>query len=214
MVTDGLTPLTLLLFLGLVLGSIVALGGALVALILKQPLWTRRLLWLEAAGLALYAALYLLASLTSHNRTLDLAQEKHICEVDCHLAYEVIGVRPAKTWEGREARGQFWIVTVRGRFDSATISARRPRNASLTPNGRTVAVVDGQGHRYPGSVDDLRRTLLPGESYTTQFVIDVPTAATGLRFLLASGDWETKLMIGHENAWLHGKTTFRMGGGS
>ena len=93
MVTDGLTPLTLLLFLGLVLGSIVALGGALVALILKQPLWTRRLLWLEAAGLAVYAALYLLASLTSHDRTLDLAQEKHICEVDCHLAYEVIGVR-------------------------------------------------------------------------------------------------------------------------
>ena len=214
MVTDGLTPLTLLLFLGLVLGSIVALGGALVALILKQPLWTRRLLWLEAAGLAMYAALYLLASLTSHDRTLDLAQEKHICEVDCHLAYEVIGVRPAKTWEGREARGQFWIVTVRVRFDSATISARRPRNASLTPNGRTVAVVDGQGHRYTGSADDLRRPLLPGESYTTQFVIDVPTTATGLRFLLASGDWETKLMIGHENAWLHGKTTFRMGGGS
>ena len=214
MVTDGLTPLTLLLFLGLVLGSIVALGGALVALTLKQPLWTRRLLWLEAGGLAVYAALYLLASLTSHDRTLDLAQEKHICEVDCHLAYEVIGVRPAKTWEGREARGQFWIVTVRVRFDSATISARRPRNASLTPNGRTVAVVDGQGHRYTGSADDLRRPLLPGESYTTQFVIDVPTTATGLRFFLASGDWETKLMIGHENAWLHGKTTFRMGGGS
>ena len=211
MVTDGLTPLTLLLFLGLVLGSIVALGGALVTLILKQPLWTRRLLWLEAAGLAVYAALYLLASLTSHDRTLDLAQEKHICEVDCHLAYEVIGVRPAKTWEGREARGQFWILTVRVRFDSATISARRPRTASLTPNGRYVAVVDGQGHRYPGAVDDLHRTLLPGESYTTQFVIDVPTTATGLRFYLASGDWETKLMIGHENAWLHGKTMFRMG---
>jgi len=209
-----LTPLTLLLFLGLVLGSIVALGGALVALILKQPLWTRRLLWLEAAGLAVYAALYLLASLTSHDRTLDLAQEKHICEVDCHLAYEVIGVRPAKAWEGGEARGQFWIVTVRVRFDSATISAPRPRNASLTPNGRTVAVVDGEGHRYTGSADDLRRPLVPGESYTTQFVIDVPTTATGLRFFLASGDWETKLMIGHENAWLHGKTTFRMGGGS
>ena len=127
---------------------------------------------------------------------------------------QVIGVRPAKTWEGREARGQFWIVTVRVRFDSATISARRPRNASLTPNGRTVAVVDGQGHRYTGSADDLRRPLLPGESYSTQFIIDVPTTATGLLFLLASGDWETKLMIGHENSWLHGKTTFRMGGGS
>ena len=214
MVTDGLTPLTLLLFLGLVLGSIVALGGALVALILKQPLWTRRLLWVEATGLAVYATLYLLASLTSHDRTLDLAQEKHICEVDCHLAYEVIGVRPAKTWEGREARGQFWIVTVQVTFDSATISARRPRSLSLTPNGRYVAVVDGQGRRYAGSADALRRPLLPGESYTTQFVIDVPTTATGLRFFLASGDWETKLMIGHENAWLHGKTMFRMGGGA
>ena len=211
MVTDGLTPLTFLLFAGLVFGSVVVLGGALVAFLLKQPLWVRRLLWLEGAGLAAYAVLYLLASLTSHNRTLDLGQEKHICEVDCHLAYEVVGVRPAKTWEGREAHGQFWVVTVQVRFDSATISARRPRDVSLTPNGRSVAIVDGQGRRYPGSAEALRRALVPGESYTTQFVIDVPTTAAGLRFVLASGDWETRLMIGHENSWLHGKTTFRMG---
>jgi len=210
-VTDGLTPLTFLLFAGLVFGSVVVLGGALVALLLKQPLWVRRLLWLEGAGLAAYAVLYLLASLTSHSRTLDLGQEKHICEVDCHLAYEVVGVRPAKTWGDREAAGMFYIVTVRVRFDSATISARRPRNVSLTPNGRSVAIVDGQGRRYPGSAEALRRALVPGESYTTQFVIDVPATATGLRLVLANGDWETRFMIGHENGWLHGTTTFRLG---
>src|SRR5207247_8964202 len=65
MVTDGLTPLTFLLFVGLALGSVVVLGGALVALALKQPLWARRLGWLEGAGLACYALLYLLAALTS-----------------------------------------------------------------------------------------------------------------------------------------------------
>ena len=211
MVTDGLTPLTFLLFAGLVFGSVVVLGGALVALLLKQPLWVRRLLWLEGAGLAAYTLLYLLASLISHNRTLDLGQEKHICEVDCHLAYEVVGVRPAKTWGDREAAGMFYIVTVRVRFDSATISSRRPRDASLTPNHRVVAILDGQGHRYPASADALRRPLIPGEEYTTQFVIDVPATATGLRLVLANGDWETRFMIGHENAWLHGQTTFRLG---
>jgi len=90
MVTDGLTPLTFLLFAGLVFGSVVVLGGALVALAMKQPLWVQRLLGLEAVGLAAYAVIYLVASLISHNRTLDLGQEKHICEIDCHLAYEVI----------------------------------------------------------------------------------------------------------------------------
>jgi len=211
MVTDGLTPLTFLLFVGLALGSVVVLGGALVALVLKQPLWARRLGWLEGAGLACYALLYLLASLTSHDRALGLGEEKHICEVDCHLAYEVVGVRPAKTWGDRVADGMFTIVTVRVRFDSATISSHRPRNASLTPNGRVVAIVDGQGHRYPAPADSLRRPLIPGEEYTTQFVVDVPTTATGLRLVLANGDWETRLIIGHENSWLHGKTTFRLG---
>ena len=202
MVTDGLTPLTFLLFVGLALGSVVVLGGALVALALKQPLWARRLGWLEGAGLACYALLYLLAALTSHDRALGLGEEKHICEVDCHLAYAVTSVRRA---------GDSLVVTVRVRFDSLTISEHRPRSASLTPNGRVVLLEDGQGRRYPASADNLKRALIPGEAYTTQFVFDVPPTATGLRLLLANGDWETRLMIGHENSWLHGKTTFRLG---
>ena len=211
MVTDGLSPITVLLFLGLLLGSLALLVGALAALLLKSALWARRFLLLEAAGLGVYAALYLLAALTSHDRSLDPGEEKHICEIDCHLAYTVVGVRPAKTWGDREANGTFYIVTVRVRFDSATISSSRPRTAPLTPNRRVVAIVDGQGHRYPAPVDALRRTLLPGEAYTTQFVIDVPTTATGLRLVLANDDWESRFLIGHENSWLHGKTTFRLG---
>src|SRR5439155_292330 len=130
------------------------LGGALVALALKQPLWARRLGWLEGAGLACYALLYLLTALTSHDRALGLGEEKHICEVDCHLAYAVTNVRRA---------GDSLVVTVRVRFDSLTISEHRPRSASLTPNGRVVLLEDGQGRRYPASADNLKRALIPGE---------------------------------------------------
>src|SRR5437879_12084253 len=124
MVTDGLTPLTFLLFVGLALGSVVVLGSALVALALKHPPWARRLGWLEGAGLACYALLYLLASLTSHDRALGLGEEKHICEVDCHLAYAVPTVRRA---------GASLAVTARRRSDSRTQSEQRPRAPSRTP---------------------------------------------------------------------------------
>jgi hypothetical protein len=41
-------------------------------------------------------------------------------------------------------------------------------------------------------------------------VFDVPGDATNLRLVLASGDWPTRLMIAHENAFLHGKILFRL----
>ena len=202
MVTDGLTPLTFLLFAGLVFGSVVVLGGALVALLLKQPLWVRRLLWLEGAGLAAYTLLYLLASLISHNRTLDLGQEKHICEVDCHVAYSVVGVK---------TQGARYTVTVKVCFDQTTISARRGMGP-LTPNSRYVAVVDGRGRRYEAPTDGLRRPLVPGESYTTDLVFDVPANAGQVRLILRNADPESAFMIGHENSFWHGRITFQLPG--
>jgi hypothetical protein len=41
-------------------------------------------------------------------------------------------------------------------------------------------------------------------------VFDLPTDATNPRLMLASGDWPTRLMIAHENAFLHGKVLFRL----
>jgi hypothetical protein len=98
------------------------------------------------------------------------------------------------------------------RFDEETISSRRPRDATLTPNSRYVALVDDAGHQYPGSTDGLKRKLIPGESYATDIVFDVPSAAKGLRFVLRNNDPESTFIIGHENSLFHGKTTFRVPG--
>lgn len=210
MITDSLGAVSFGLFIVAVLGTLGLGAGYVLALLLKRAVWARWILRLELAGVALYAALFLVASLTSPTRVLAVGQEKHICEVDCHLAYSVIGTQTAQQWEGKTAQGTFYIVTVRVRFDSATIAPWRPRSLALTPNSRTVALVDGQGRRYPAPAGALDRPLLPGQEYTTDFVFDIPRDATDPRLILTNGDWPTHFMIGHENAFLHGKLLFRV----
>jgi len=210
MITDSLGPISFGLFIIAVLGTF-ALGAAFVlALLLKKAVWKKWIVRFEVAGLALYAVLFLLASFTSKTRELAVGEEKHICEVDCHLAYAVTGVQTAREWDGKTAQGTYYVVTVRVRFDSNTIAKWRPRDLPLFPNGRMVALLDGQGRRYPAPVAALARRLLPGEEYTTEFVFDVQSDATNPRLVLASGDWPTRLMIAHENAFLHGKVLFRL----
>ena len=74
-----------------------------------------------------------------------------------------------------------------------------------------VALVDERGRRSEAPTDGLRRSLVPGESYTTDLVFDVAPDAHDLRLVLRNDDLETRLVIGHENSFLHGQTTFRIG---
>jgi hypothetical protein len=206
MITDGLNPLTVLLFVGAVLtGAFLVILYVILRLIKRgQP--ARITLWALLSGVGLYLLLFVGASLFSHNRVLAPGEEKHICEIDCHLAYSVVGSKAESLADGHVRQ----TVTVKVRFDEETISARRSRSAPLTPNSRYVALVDAQGHKYPGSVDGLRRPLVPGESYTTDLVFDVPAGAQGLRLVLRNNDPETTFIIAHENSLLHGKTTFAL----
>ena len=131
-------------------------------------------------------------------------EEKHICEIDCHLAYSVAGVKSEVVPSG----GTRYTVSVKVRFDEATISPRRPKDASLSPNSRYVALVDAAGKAYVGSTEGLKRRLIPGESYTTDIVFELPGGAADLRLVLRNNDFETLFVIGHENSFGHGKTTF------
>ncbi len=210
MITDSLGPVSFGLFIVTVLGTLAAGAAFVLAVLLKKSQWARVIAWVEAGGLALYAGLFLITSLASRTQELAVGTEKHICEVDCHLAYSVAAVKTVKVWGGRTAQGMFYVITVRVRFDSGTIASWRPRDVPLSPNGRRVALIDVQGHRYPTAPDALDRQLLPGQEYTTDFVFDVPAAAGTPRLELESGDWPTHLMIAHENAFLHGKVLFRL----
>ena len=208
MITDGLNPFTVLLFVGAVLAGAALLLLYVIARVTKREPLARVTLRVLLGGAGVYVVLFLLASLTSRNRVLAAGEEKHICEVDCHLAYSVAATK-SEPLPGGLVRH---TVTVRVRFDEATISSRRPRDATLQPNSRYVALIDAQGHRYPGSTEGLRRKLIPGESYTTDIVFDVPADAQGLRLVLRNNDPETAFIIGHENSLFHAKTTFRLPG--
>ena len=210
MITDSLGPISFGLFVVAVLGTLAAGAAFVLALLLKKSRWARAIAWIETGGLALYAGLFLITSLASRTQLLAVGTEKHICEVDCHLAYSVAGVKTVKVWGGRTAQGMYYVITVRVRFDSGTIASWRPRDVPVSPNGRSVALIDTLGHRYPAPPDALDRQLLPGQEYTTDFVFDVPAEAGTPRLELESGDWPTHFMIAHENAFLHGKVLFRV----
>lgn len=203
MITDGLNPFAVLAFLGAVLG-----GGALVvAYVLarvagRAPL-AKLTLIVGGAGAGAYLLLFAIFSIASRDRVLAPGEEKHICEIDCHLAYSVAGVKTEAVPGGAR-----YTVTVKVRFDEATISSRRPKDAPLSPNSRYVALVDAAGNAYPGSTEGLKRRLIPGESYTTDIVFGVPADARDLRLILRNDDFETHFVIGHENSFGHGKVSF------
>jgi hypothetical protein len=204
----------------------------LLGLVALQALVVRRYgrLKVSLAGMALVTGAYLVVllafSLASGERVLARGEEKHFCEIDCHLAYSVAGVRRAKTLSAGSvqatARGEFYVVTLKTRFDETTISARRG-DSPLYPNPRRAAVYDAAGHSYEVS-EEARRALAseggagmpldtplrPGESYTTELVFDLPSDASAPVLLLNESSPETRLIIGHENSPLHKKTEFQL----
>lgn len=206
------------------------MGFVLLALglILIHALWAkkfRRARGVARAGLGvlgLYCGLLLAFSLSSGEKVLARGEEKYFCELDCHLAYSVVGVRKAKTLGGATAGGEFYVVTLRTRFDERTISSRRG-DATLTPNPRSLAVSDEHGRAYRMSEEGMRQLeaeksagepletpLRPGQSYTTEVVFDLPGDAKNPVLLLNESMLPTRFIIGHENSFLHGQTKFRL----
>jgi hypothetical protein len=146
---------------------------------------------------------------------------KYFCEIDCHLAYSLVGAQTAAAlgpeMQQISPHGKFVVLRVKTWFDEHTISAHRG-DGPLTPNARKVVLVDDTGRSFLPSPESqaafarlgisstpITKPLRPGESYTTDFVFDVPKDARGLRLLVTEDDPETRLVIGHENSLLHKK---------
>lgn len=177
-------------------------------------------------GLGLYLALLLAFSFMSREKTLAFGEEKYFCEIDCHLAYSLTNIRKTKTLGDEPqqvtAKGIFYVVTIRTRFDETTISSTRG-NGLLAPNSRVVTVQDEQGNSYDvstegqraldasaGSGTPLDTSLRPGESYTTELVFDLPLDIRNAELLMREGWFVTHFIIGHENSFWHSKTKFRL----
>jgi hypothetical protein len=218
------------------LGAVALLGSGLLflittfALIYALTTRKRRLARLALIALATVGGSYAVAllgfSLASSEQVLSLGNEKHFCEIDCHLAYSITEVRDSKTLgDGAgqlSAAGIFRLVTIKTRFDQETIGRNRG-DSLLYPNSRVVSISDANGNEYlPANAahDLLEAThaagtpmtipLRPGESYSTTLVFDLPANINNPTLFLREGETLTHLVIGHENSPLHKKVRFSL----
>jgi len=94
---QGNAVAAVLAFLGFGLVEGVAISGAVVFFVRRKRRLARGLL-IGAGGVAgLYGCVLLLCSLTSREQVAARGEEKYFCEVDCHLAYSVTGLRYSRT---------------------------------------------------------------------------------------------------------------------
>ncbi len=218
-------PVGVLAFLGsglLILVAALTLVGSLIA---RRFRFAKFVLigMLVIAGI--YVGAMLAFSLAGGEKVLARGEEKHFCEIDCHLAYSIINVRQTKTLgtapNQSTAQGVYTIVTIKTRFDETTIASWRG-NGLLYPNSRVLTLIDERGNQHapaalpaleatPASSTPLNAPLRPGESYTTEIVFDLPADVKSATLLINEGDFVTHFIIGHENSFLHGKTRFQLG---
>jgi hypothetical protein len=174
----------------------------------------------------LYLGLILIFAFASSEKVLARGEEKHFCEIDCHLAYAIVDSKQTKTIGSAPnqatANGAFTVVTIKTRFDETTIGRNRG-NGQLYPNSRVLTAVDEQGRRYSPSPEGqkalelsgaagtpITTPLQPSESYMTTVVFDLPSDVRNPTLLINEGEWITHFVIGHENSPLHKKTRFQL----
>ena len=199
------------LFLGMVAGWVFLFVVWLVASWKQMPRLAQAAVWLGFGGTVLYVCLLYGFAWKSKEQTLARGAEKYFCELDCHLAYSVVSVEQPKAWkaEGGGPIERLWDVAVRTRFDETTTSLRRPKDATLTPNPRTVELVSSDGRVFlPSGTQGpgLMQPLQPGESYVTHLLFQLPPEMKQPRLLIREKIWVSQVLIGSENSPGHRKT--------
>lgn len=202
-------PLGALAFLGT--GFLILVAAIVLAqsLIVRKPRRAKVMLMAVCAIVSLYGSTVLIFSFASHYKLLPRGEEKHFCELDCHLAYSVINVTQSNAAADQSAPT---VVTIKTRFDETTIAPGRG-NGLLYPNSRTLMLFDDRGNRYAPvsqSGTPLTSPLRPGEFYTTEIAFNLSFGAKPARLLINEADWITHLVIGHENSPLHKRTEFQL----
>jgi hypothetical protein len=219
-------PLGALLLLGTGL-LLIIIGLALgYSLVMKKSALTKFAVLTMMVVAGLYLAALLVFSLASHEKVLARGEEKHFCEIDCHLAYSISDVRDTKTLGAAPnqvtAAGTFRLVTIKTRFDETTIGRTRG-DSLLYPNSRVVTVSDENGKEYfpsatAQSVLEKTQTagtamtipLRPSETYSTTLAFDLPADIKTPTLWIREGESLTHFVIGHENSFLHKKTRFQI----
>ena len=226
MVVDlAFAPFAVLAFIAAALGTVLGVAVILTSKFAGSGKLARLMTKVLIVGLSAYVLLMLAASLTSHEHLLARGEEKHFCEIDCHIAYSVVDVQKTSALSGAAAplkAGNFYVITLRTRFDETTIGPHRG-NGTLQPNEHQLSIVDARGNLFspipeangtdaadPQDGTPLDRPLRPGEHYETKIIFDLPASVEAPRLLVWQPAWPNTFLIGHENSPLHKKAYFAL----
>ena len=182
------------------------------SLIVRRNARARIVLILMGGIVASYLVAVLVFSFASHYRLLARGEEKHFCELDCHLAYSIVNVAKSVPSVSESNQSGRTVITIKTRFDETTIAPWRG-NGLLYPNSRILTLIDDRGTQYTPTAETgtpLTTPLRPGESYTTDVIFKLPDQVKPARLLINEGEWITHLVIGHENSPLHKKAEFQL----
>lgn len=194
--------LSAFIFVAFVGITVLCIAGTVLFGVTHRKSWARYSGAAAGFAICVYAVLLVVSGAVSNGAQLSAGAEKHICELDCHLAYAVMGTaRPTATT---------YAVTLRVRFDETTIGANRG-NGQLYPGGRKIQLIDANGQKYePSQVSGLETPLRPGETTNATVVFTVPASVQPATLRFEDSDPSKKLLIGSETAPLHKRTTFRL----
>lgn len=207
-------PIAALTLLGTGFLLLVAAVVLVQSLVVRKAGRARIVLIVMGAIAGLYLAMILAFSAASRNHMLARGEEKHFCELDCHLAYSIANVSETNPSgnAATQSNARQTVITIKTRFDETTIAPWRG-NGLLYPNSRVLTLFDDRGNRYlplSQTGTPLTTPLRPGESYTTDVVFSLPHDMKPVKLLVNEGEWITHLVIGHENSPLHKKTEFQL----
>ena len=156
---------------------------------------------IAGAGALTYLVALFVSGAVSSRRELSVGQEKHICEIDCHLAYSIVQ---------RQHGSGTYSIRMRVRFDEETISARRD-DRPLTPGPRTIVLIDADGMEYtPIKLSGLATALRPGQSADASLEFRLPANAQPMYLRFEDADPLKRLLIGSETAPLHKDVMFKL----
>jgi len=193
-----LSALAFLAAAALVFGT--GLSAAICAMYRKTTLARIGAAFAAASAVTYLIALFVSGAISSRTE-LSVGQEKHICEIDCHLAYSVV--------QGQQSTGAY-SIRMRVRFDEATISARRD-DRPLTPGPRNIVLIDADGLEYtPVRQSGLQTALRPGQSADAMLEFTLPANAKPVYLRFEDADPIKRLLIGSETAPLHKGVMFKL----
>ena len=207
-------PLLALTVLGLIAAAILTV----MAMARGRTRLARSIVIAAAAWIGGYAALLIVTSLASRDRTLPLGETKRFCGfyLDCHMGVAVERVDTmssiGQTGDSIRAGGTFYVVTLRVSSDA--------RRVPLHLEHPHIVIVDEEGFHHERSLEaeqklatsqaELERPVEAGDSFMRAIVIDVPRGVREPRLYVSMGGAVDRALelavIGDEDALLHART--------